>query len=305
VIVRPRPSKFLIEKGEPIVFACSMKSSHDHRFGCVLRNGKIRIVGVTLTVQQGESQAEAQPYNVNWSCTFDTAKVLRYFHIAGSIGAYDGVSVEIASASARKPTVTEVALKKPVFSEDCCQISDSMIGVVSVERGFRLREFAIVPDTIVCITRSKKFNVTAIACSDGKLRIRSNQTGAKVATVSLDNEIGERILITRSWGFIVVKTERSIFVFTVNGVLKHRIADPGEWRDWFTFRTRDGVDYVVINEADGRVKWFEAGDPANVIEVSDWQFGVVAWSYCWKHDCFFIVLESGELLFKPRPIPAR
>jgi hypothetical protein len=119
--------------------------------------------------------------------------------------------------------------------------------------------------------------------------------------VSLNNEAAKKILITKGWGFIAVKTEEAIFVFTVNGILMHRIPDSGVWRDWFTFRTRDGVDWIVINGVDGTIKWFEAGEPGNGAGLQDWRGMVCAWVYCWRFDCFFIVLETGQLLVQPRP----
>jgi hypothetical protein len=134
---------------------------------------------------------------------------------------------------------------------------------LSNEKKIHVTVFTIVPARIACFARSQKFNITAIGCLDAQLSIRSNETGLKVATVSLDGEIATHLLIMKGWGFIVALTDRHFFVLTVNGLLVQKVERTCGFTHWFTFRIPPGFDYIGLSLGKGKLRYFEAADPAN------------------------------------------
>jgi hypothetical protein len=67
-----------------------------------------------------------------------------------------------------------------------------------------------------------------------------------VATVNLGNEGPIAILITPTWGLIVVKTISSIFVFDVNGFSVRKVTCEIEFLRWTAFHTRDGFERATL-----------------------------------------------------------
>jgi hypothetical protein len=134
---------------------------------------------------------------------------------------------------------------------------------------------------------------------DGKLRIRSAETGQKVATVEVDNEIPTNVLITKRWGLIVVKTDQSLFVFSVNGLRVAKIESLCTIRQWITYRTYDGLDFVLYQDSELRVRYFEAAKPEREESV-DAQFEVCGMSYNWRYDAFVFVADTGKVIVFPR-----
>jgi hypothetical protein len=272
-------------------------------FCAFLRRGlRFRFVSATGTVSerallQVGTKWSLEPPTV-WPAAFDMSKD----------GTFASTPNEVIRAACREfvvvgttptPVVAEVSLASFEISEDCCQLSITELGTFHIGTTVTIECFATVPERILCFARSNKFNITAVGCQDGKLRIRSNETGLKVATVSLGGEIATRILITRSWGFIAVKTDESIFVFTVNGLIVGKIEDKSRWRRWFTFRTRVGVDFIGFSMEDGTIKYIEAAEPENVATLPI-AGAVCAWTYLWRQDCFGVVHERGMLFLVPR-----
>jgi hypothetical protein len=274
---------------------------------CVFLSGgqRLRFVSETGIISevpliQTGTRWSLEPPSI-WPVAFDMSKN----------GTFSSTPVDVIRVACREfavvnstptPIVTNVTLASSEISEDCCQLSTTELGTFRIGKTVTIESFAIVPEKILCFARSRKFNITVVGCQDGMLRIRSNETGLKVATVSLEGEIPIRIIVTRSWGFIAVKTDESLFVFTLNGLIVQKFEDKTGWRRWFTFRTRDGADFIGLSMDDGTLKCFEVGQPENV-ETVPIDGAVCALAYLWRQGCFCIVHESGMLSIVPRSTP--
>jgi hypothetical protein len=152
------------------------------------------------------------------------------------------------------------------LSDAVCQTSgfDLMMSAVDGQR-IKFAKVATFTERIVCFAASKKFNIAAVECNDCKLRIRSIRTRFKIATMELDSDVPVTMLITKAWGFVVVKTEKSIFIFTLNGMPVNKL--PTTVENWFTFSTMEGADYVAIVGQDGELSQFEVGEPGKLISL--------------------------------------
>jgi hypothetical protein len=188
-----------------------------------------------------------------------------------------------------------------VLSESICQVSDTELRRLSIDNGaIELTDFTTIPALILCLASSTKFNVTAVGCDDCKLRIRSNLTGRKVATVNLDGELPLAVLITPSWGIIVVKSLNSLFVFDVNGYPIHKAPYQGEIVRWNAFQTREGFDFVVYQNGDRNCFCFEAACPQAISRLETGNSSLVSLDYDWHTNCFIFVAATGKVLLMTR-----
>jgi hypothetical protein len=188
-----------------------------------------------------------------------------------------------------------------VLSGSICQVSDTELRRFSTDGGvIELTDFTTIPALILCFASSPKFNVTAVGCDDSKLRIRSNLSGRKVATVALDGELPIDVLITPSWGIIVVKSLRSIFVFDVNGHPIHRAPYQGEIVRWNAFQTRSGFDFVVYQDSEHSCFCFEAAYPQAISRLETGSAPLVCLAYDWRTNCFIFAAGTGKVLLVTR-----
>jgi hypothetical protein len=284
---------FQLTDNDSITFCVPLKDDHRHRFRFVSSKGIISIVGL---IQKANEWSLNSP--VIWPVGFDMTREGTFSSTSRELIRVGRRDVVVVNSTAY-PIVTQLRLHSFELSEDCCQLSFTELGTFRIGKDVTVVPFAIVPERILCFARSRKFNITAIGCQDCALRIRSNETGLKVATVSLGDEVPIRVMITKSWGFIVVKTIESLFVFTVNGLIVQKIEDKSGWGNWFNFRTRDGVDFIGLNMEDGTLKYFEVGEPRNttILSVRGIALG---WTYLWRQDAFCIIFERSEMIILPR-----
>jgi hypothetical protein len=290
------PSSFQLLENDAIAFAASFKTDRSQRFAVVSSRGWIYIV--TVSQRDGQWSMDAP---IPWPVAFDMTKEGSIFSTARELIRIDHSTFSVINSS-KVPIKAEFALDSEEISEDCCQLSSTALGTFHIGKTVSVVFFTAVRDRIICFARSRKFNITAIGCQDSTVRIRSNETGAKVATVSLDGAVASALLITKAWGFIVVRTDALVFVLTVNGLVVQKIKMEG-WARWFTFRTRDGFDFIGFNMDDGTLTYFEAADPkqGGILPIRG---SACVWTYAWREDCFLVVFERGELAVLPRSIAA-
>jgi hypothetical protein len=214
-------------------------------------------------------------------------------------GLPDGLAIDDGSLTIL--TVNAVVRSEPLWlssfaiSGDVCQTSDSVLARFEWDNaGIKILEMAELRERIACFTSSAKFGRTAACCDDGKLRIQSNLTGKKVATVALDEEVPVMVLITRSWGLIVVKTIDSIFVFDVNRCPVAKMANPMDVRVWATYRSRQGFDFVVCQDTQEKVRCFEAAFPDRMIGCTVDTGGdlIVGIIHDWREECLTFVMQN-------------
>jgi hypothetical protein len=162
-----------------------------------------------------------------------------------------------------------------------------------------LLPFIAIPDRFCCFATDFRVGITVIGSRDGNLRIRLNRTTLKLATVSLGGELPLKILITRKWGFIVVKTATKIRVFTSNGLFVSEAMNSADIKSWTCFRSFDGFDFVAYDSGDGKLRYFEAADPTQLRSIQV-QGKIQAFTFAWRVDRFLIATSDGIVHLCPR-----
>jgi hypothetical protein len=158
----------------------------------------------------------------------------------------------------------------------------------------------ILPERIRCFVSSRKFNFTAVACEDGMLRIRCNRSGLKIATVSIGEELAEWIIITKSWGFIIVKTKSTLSVWTRSGLLVNRCENQAIARNAIPLKDAIGRDFVAYVE-EGKLWWFEAVYPDKLKSFELAVEVVSGLAYDWHGDVFVTLARDGTVRFYRPP----
>jgi hypothetical protein len=289
----PRPchfSEWNLNLESPIVYCGEFKGRHDHiDFGCVLENGTVAHVKISMDTATPTFVVvvSTQKFEEIEKWHFGSARMRRVI-----IG-WDSSTVTVATSTiwVRSPNTY---LKCPHFSERICQT-----GPTTLQRWFYdaqtvvLMPFSVIPAKILCFVTSPRFNATAVGCADGKLRIRSNRNGMKVATVSLENEIPNMVLITKSCGFVVVKTDQSFIVFNINGMFVVKSDNVVRIHNWTTFQAYDGFDFVAYEEGEGVIWYFEAINPGKLKSIENVPTCIVVMKYDWKTDRLIVISRDG------------
>lgn len=113
-------------------------------------------------------------------------------------------------------------------------------------------------DVCTCCHVSRTFHVVVGGMADGAVVISPLDTGAPIRSIPTFPDIPKKILVSPSWGFILVYTERvdpegldcGIFVFTINGdfvkrVKCHRLLQ------WCTWKSADCFDCIATYDERG------------------------------------------------------
>jgi hypothetical protein len=281
-----------VELKQKILF-CHLTAclENTYNFLCVYTNGKI--VFEQIFFEDGEAQFMSTKTGSGVSSG-------HFFGVGEGIIHYDSHLISFITANVTVKR-DRVYLNQFIVSESICQVSETELCRLSIGSHFiELTNFTTIPAGILCFASCSKFNVTAVGCDDGKLRIRSNLTGRKVITVGLENEIPIAILITPAWGLIVVKTISSIFVFDVNGFSVRKVGCEMEFLRWTAFHTRDGFDFIAYQDSDQNSFCFEAANPAAVVPLQAGNAPLVCVAHDWRTDRFIFVAEAGNVLIFTR-----
>ena len=178
----------------------------------------------------------------------------------------------------------------------------------------RTREFCFTIPTfckgIRCVCVSNKFHAIVCGTKDNTLLISSTTLKSVVKRVPLGDCRPEKVLITPSWGFIVVYLtrienngiEHQIGVYTINGDLirKTRIEDAltlmNVWSSPASF------DYVVISDVSNHVYMFEAFY-ASLVCIGEFKaevFSVFHWD---REDKIVALLRTGDVCMLSMAFP--
>jgi hypothetical protein len=276
---------FRIDSDQRIIYCWPMVRN---RFGWILSNG-------TMTFGQISIENDQVSCESSFSRKIDTSA--KFFGLATGLALYSNcLTIVTAGATVKTDPLWFRSFR---MSDDMCQVSDSRISRLDYDDSdIGFTPLTELPERINCFASCRNFDRTVACCDDGLLRIRSNRTGKKVATVRLDHEVAVQVLITTVWGLTVVKSVDSIFVFDVNGYLVKKVANAAQIRLWTTFRNRAGFDFVAYQDTDLNIRYFEAPFPNRLVNLRIDTAGapLACMTYNWRTSCFTFIAESGRVV---------
>jgi hypothetical protein len=162
---------------------------------------------------------------------------------------------------------------------------------------------------VVCSCVSDPFGLIVSGTDDGTLLISSVPSGQTGFVIDLNGLIPDKVIVTPSWGFIVVcgkkvyPTGNQFFLslFSLNGIFIRQIRIESRVLFWRCFKSPDYFDYISVVLPGNNVFFFEVyylnlGTAAFKLPSDS----VCAVHYSFQSDVFIIVTENGLVHFAQR-----
>ena len=112
-------------------------------------------------------------------------------------------------------------------------------------------------DRVVCLAYSPKFRLVLCGTPSGQI-VAHTTNDQYMFTIDLKGLVPTKILITESWGFIVVCCRRKLLLYNINGFFIREKEIKFDVSSWTTWSDSKGFDYIAISDPDGLVFAFEA-----------------------------------------------
>lgn len=185
--------------------------------------------------------------------------------------------------------------------------------VVSVyNNNFKIPQFTFpsFSSSIKCCAISNNFHTLVCGTRDCSLMLCSLSSGAISKVIDLDGKRPISILITPSWGFIVVyltdlvdgKLKHSISLYSINGDLIRTKAIEYSVQAWCSYSSLDGFDHIIMADGANAFYNFEAF----YLNVDQRMYGsnckIISTSYLSEEDTVVAVTEEGNILFIPNDL---
>ena len=149
---------------------------------------------------------------------------------------------------------------------------------------------------VTALVVSEAFRSLVYVLADNSVSFYSLPEFELVKVVQL-SEFVVRLLITESWGFVVLQTEEHLYVYNFNGTFVKQAPFNAKIRYWSSFTTLSDFDYIVYADVDGAVRYFEVFYPDKHVDVGTFQ-DVLSMQYDSVSSTLLIVQADGTLDYK-------
>lgn len=181
---------------------------------------------------------------------------------------------------------------------------DSRTHVFSSKSEKSIQSIASYRNQVRCCGISEPFGIVVSGTDDGLLLVSSITSGQTEFTLELNGLVPEKIVITPSWGFILVFGKRVyptgnqyfLSLFTLNGIFVKQTRISNEIVFWKCFINPELFDYIAIVTSKNEVFFFEVyflniGQP--IFKSSE---PIRAVYFSFQYDFFIYVADSGSVL---------
>ena len=132
-----------------------------------------------------------------------------------------------------------------------------------------------------------------------QLFVHSLLTGGPMAVVSLDGCAAERILISPSWGYILVLVNQRIRVYSMNGTFVHSVSLTSAVKEWHAFSDPHGIDYCIFADSGNRIGLFNVMKPKPIKWHVSKAMQVAAMMFSVQRMGIMAVTNEGTFSFSP------
>lgn len=187
--------------------------------------------------------------------------------------------------------------------------ADQNSGVTIFYDSHFLSSTQIYRDKIECIAVSSNFHSIAIGAKDS-IFLMNLPTGDLNQIIKLHDMKLSHVLFTQAWGFIVCYCTQTVedvvtnflITYTINGQLIQKFELPWPIDNWYTWKSWNGFDYIVVASQSGRLMFGEVFTlKLNPIAVHC-QAHVKAINYSDNSSLLTVVTTSGDIYFIPLSI---
>ncbi|OHS99463.1 hypothetical protein TRFO_08405 [Tritrichomonas foetus] len=150
-------------------------------------------------------------------------------------------------------------IEKVLFNEGivACINNNNQISLWDLQSdNINSSEITIMNDKVTAISINRNFKEIVYGTPDGIIQSISLK-GLFIFAANVE-EAPQKILITESWGFVVVITSNFIFLISPNGKIIHKCDKKVEFSYLTTFQSTEGFDFIVASDSKGLIYLFEA-----------------------------------------------
>jgi hypothetical protein len=115
---------------------------------------------------------------------------------------------------------------------------------------------------------NKRYRSLVFCTADGRAHFHSMKDCNEVSVVQLKSSVSN-IIITDSWGFVVLASDSDVYVYNVNGSFVSSCKLPHPIVRWSAFSSHSGFDYIAFCDLPGRVGYFEAFYPSQAVYLCE------------------------------------
>jgi hypothetical protein len=146
---------------------------------------------------------------------------------------------------------------------------------------------------------SKTFGAIVVGTEKCILSVHSLTTHELTALIDLNGIEPDKLIITPSWGLIVVVVHKEIIVFSINGGFVGKVAIESEIREWRSFSDENGFDYVLLWDVGNRIRFFEAMKPEEMACIPARNSSLIAIQYLKTRKCIAGLSKEGIVTMYP------
>jgi hypothetical protein len=170
-------------------------------------------------------------------------------------------------------------------------------------------------DVTTCCAVSEPFQTVILGSKDGALSLHNLPSGVHSSVIELNGAVPNQILITDSFGFIVVAVTETVeneskyflLVYTINGIFVRKMEIEGEITHWISWTSLNGFDYIAFKTSKDDAENLKV----YICEVFYLKFSVVrcrtvapvvGMQYLTDFDLLLVAHKDGKATFYHQPL---
>ena len=158
-----------------------------------------------------------------------------------------------------------------------------------------------VKSSISCIAYEPRYKVFVVCMTNNIATIYNSRNKREICSYDCKETI-LKVMVTNSLGFIVIQCIHSIILLSIDGEFIKKAALPAEIVNWWQFTSSKGFDYVVFQDSENKIGFFEAFYPEHINRFYETRSRVCHVSYDVFRECFIILTHDGLIQFCFMPL---
>ena len=232
---------------------------------------------------------------------FEDIQSVKFYPSENYVVAYDGKKLYVFTKTNPPIIFNDVYFEQPLFFGKLFLSDPSSLSLLNSKSIYNSTKICNVSSKILLLSSNYRMKIFVTCSEDCKVRIKKLNTFKKISTVYLGKELPVKLLITKTWGVILVKTINSLFVLSVNGDILKIVDNFPNIVNWNTYTSKDGFDFVVFETDDHKISYFDVFYPEqyknNFIFVGIMKSEFI--SYNLQHNSFIIIYQNLTIVTLP------
>ena len=156
----------------------------------------------------------------------------------------------------------------------------------------------ISPELAVCTASSLRYNIIVVGVRSGKILLFNRLNGSYIRQIDSLKETPLNLIITTMFSFIVVHIQKLLILYSINGEKIREKKINFELSMWYSFRSSDGFDYLLISDTVGKLYICEAYY-LNVREIYQCGSNIISMKMNNTFDAIAIFTQEGKGIILP------